>query len=415
MSHFRMDSNQRWKHYFFIMIAGQSISVIGSTAVQFSVIWWLTIRSGSSCALALAALAAYIPQILLGPFVSVWLDRWNRKKVVIIADLFTGSISAIFAVFFAEKSPSNYLTCVLLCLRAIGSVFHSPALQAIIPDVVPQNQLTKANSWHQFFQAGAMMLGPVLGSILYAAFPLAIILMTDLLGALVASATLLPIEIPSSESPKKHSFTFWTEFKEGTSLCLKNRQRFLLTVCVVICMVFFMPFTAFYPLMTSDYFCGTAYQASYVEILYSLGMMIGAFLINRFAVKLHRHMVQAVFAGLLGIGITSLLSGVLPDTNFAFGIFVLLCFLMGMSAMMYDIPFTTYLQKTIPAKMQGRAFSLIGASLSLTMPIGLLIAGPIAECTGIQIWFRISGIIIVFVVLLSDVTIKIYNSESGVG
>lgn len=112
MSHFRMDSNQRWKHYFFIMIAGQSISVIGSTAVQFSVIWWLTIRSGSSCALALAALAAYIPQILLGPFVGVWLDRWNRKKVVIIADLFTGSISAIFAVFFAEKSPSNYLTCV---------------------------------------------------------------------------------------------------------------------------------------------------------------------------------------------------------------------------------------------------------------------------------------------------------------
>lgn len=102
------------------------------------------------------------------------------------------------------------------------------------------------------------MLGPVLGSILYAAFPLAIILMTDLLGALVASATLLPIEVPSSESPQKHSFTFWTEFKEGTSLCLKNRQRFLLTVCVVICMVFFMPFTAFYPLMTSDYFCGTA-------------------------------------------------------------------------------------------------------------------------------------------------------------
>ena len=65
--------------------------------------------------------------------------------------------------------------------------------------------------------------------------------------------------------------------------------------------------------------------------------------------------------------------------------------------------------------MQGRAFSLIGVSLSLAMPIGLLIAGPIAECTGIQIWFRISGIIIVFVVLLSDVTIKIYNSESGVG
>ena len=66
----------------------------------------------------------------------------------------------------------------------------------------------------------------------HAAFPLAIILMTDLLGALVASATLLPIEVPSSESPKKHSFTFGTEFKEGTSLCLKNRQRFLLTVCV---------------------------------------------------------------------------------------------------------------------------------------------------------------------------------------
>jgi hypothetical protein len=100
--------------------------------------------------LSLAGLCAYLPSAILGPFAGVWVDRLNRKTVMITADLFTGLIALIFAgVFFWGSSP-YWAACLVLGIRAIGSVFHSPALQAAIPLLVPQAELVKANSVNQF-------------------------------------------------------------------------------------------------------------------------------------------------------------------------------------------------------------------------------------------------------------------------
>ena len=101
MRRLNLQIQKNWKTKYLLMIAGQSLSLIGSTAVQFSVIWWLSTTLDSPIILALASIAAYIPNILLGPFVGVWIDRLNRKYVIIAADVFTGVISVIFAFAFS--------------------------------------------------------------------------------------------------------------------------------------------------------------------------------------------------------------------------------------------------------------------------------------------------------------------------
>lgn len=121
--------NNRWKKQFLIMVSGQAVSLIGSTAVQFSVIWWLAASLDSPMVLAVASIAAYIPQILMGPFVGVCLERMNWKYVIMAADLFTGSISAVFALFFLAGTPQAWMGYLLLGLRAIGGVFQTPAVQ----------------------------------------------------------------------------------------------------------------------------------------------------------------------------------------------------------------------------------------------------------------------------------------------
>lgn len=136
------------------MIAGQSLPLIGSTAVQFSVIWWLSTTLSSPIILTLASIAAYIPNILLGPFVGVWLDRLNRKYVIIAADVFTRVISVIFAFTFYLGIPTVWMTLVFLGLRAIDGVFQSPAIQTVVPYIVPKDHLLQANAWDQFLQSG---------------------------------------------------------------------------------------------------------------------------------------------------------------------------------------------------------------------------------------------------------------------
>jgi DHA3 family macrolide efflux protein-like MFS transporter len=151
-----------WKRRFFTIVAGQTISLIGSSAVQFSLIWWLASETTSPIMMSLAGLFAFLPQLLLGPFAGVWIDRWRRKTVIICADMFTGLVAALFALSFLVWSPPYWLVCVVLGVRAVAGVFHTPAIQAVVPMLVPGEELVKANGWSQLLQAGAFMLGPVI-------------------------------------------------------------------------------------------------------------------------------------------------------------------------------------------------------------------------------------------------------------
>jgi len=401
MGRLDLQIQKNWKTKYLFMIAGQSLSLIGSTAVQFSVIWWLSATLGSPIILAFASMAAYIPNILLGPFVGVWLDRLNRKYVIIAADVFTGVISVIFALAFYLGTPTVWMALIFLGLRAIGGVFQFPAIQAVVPSIVPKDQLIQANAWDQFLQSGALMIGPVLGAVMYAALPLPTILFSDLVGAVIASIALIPVKIPYIARVDDNSMGFVTEWKEGLRIFLMDKRLFVLTLSATICMVFFMPITAFYPLMTSDYFQGTAYEASSVELLYSAGMMLGTFVINRFGNKLQYNAICTALIGLFGLGSTTLISGFLPKSDVAFWIFAFMCFGMGISAVFYNIPYIAYMQETIPSKYHGRAFSLLNTIISLTMPLGLLVAGPVSEIKGIQFWFGFSGIMIVSITLIA--------------
>lgn len=105
-----------------------------------------------------------MPQLILGPFAGVWIDRLKRKRIIICADLFIGLCAAVFAVLFLFMDVPHWVACAVLGLRAVGNVFHTPAISAALPMIVPEQELVRANGWTQFFQSGAFMLGPVLGA-----------------------------------------------------------------------------------------------------------------------------------------------------------------------------------------------------------------------------------------------------------
>lgn len=103
------------------------------------------------------------------------------------------------------------ITLIFLGLRAIGGVFQAPAIQAVVPAIVPKDQLIQANAWDQFLQSGALIIGPVLGAVMYASLPLPIILISDLAGAVIASIALMPVKIPHVARVGDHSMGFVTE------------------------------------------------------------------------------------------------------------------------------------------------------------------------------------------------------------
>ncbi|RLD03093.1 MAG: MFS transporter, partial [Chloroflexota bacterium] len=134
---------KKWAVPFFTIWTGQAISLLGSQMVQFSLIWWLTKTTESATVLTTATLVGILPSVVLGPFVGALVDRWNRRKILIIADSSIAFVTLILVYLFSIELVEIWIIYLMLFLRALGGGFHGPAMAASTSLMVPDEHLTR--------------------------------------------------------------------------------------------------------------------------------------------------------------------------------------------------------------------------------------------------------------------------------
>ncbi len=227
----------------------------------------------------------------------------------------------------------------------------------------------------------------------FAALPLALILVTDLLGALVAAATLGVVPVPDhrakGERPSLHPVR---KLRDCLAVFREDRVLTQVIVSLFVFMVFFMPLSSFYPLMTSGYFGLGAFEGSLIEMGWALGMLVAGLVVAKanFANE-----VRASFRATVALGATCLACDLLPKSFGGWVAFAVLCGAMGATAACYDVPIVAYMQKSIAPQKLGRAFSAFQIVSMVSTPVGLAVASPVAEALGVNAWFGISGVAIV--------------------
>lgn len=385
-----MEINKKWRSQFVIVALGQAVSMLGSHGVQFALIWWLAEKTSSPLILGISGIVAYLPMSLFSPIAGIAADRYNRKFISIFSDMTMGMIALIYAVLLFFLDLPVWTVFVMLCVRGIGSTFQQPAIQSIIPQLVPKDQLVKTNGWMQLLNSGSFLLGPVIGASLYAIFPMSVVLMSDVVGAILASVALAVVKIPKLEKTENEKQRFVTEIKEGLQVFREDKKLFYIVIAEALCMFFYAPLSSFYPLMTSDYFDLSAMYGSAVELSFAIGMMVSSLLFSS-VLKVERK-IRVSFIGLLGIGIASVICGVIPPVYIGWFFFAASCICLGAAGNVHTIPLTAYIQETVAPKKMGRAFSVLTLISSVTMPVGLLFSSPIAEKVGVNVWFFISGL-----------------------
>ena len=395
-----MNKSDNWKRKFYIVAAGQAISMLGSSGVQFALIWWLAEKTASPLIMGLSGFVAFLPMAILSPFAGVAADRYNRKLISIISDMTMGIIAMVFAVLLLFMELPVWAVIFMLGARGAGTAFQQPAIQSIIPQLVPKEYLVKTNGFMQLLNSGSFLIGPVIGAALYAAFPMSVVLLSDVIGAALASIALAVVKIPKLER-KVEEQHFIEELKVGFHVFIEDKKLFYIVMAQALCMFFIGPMASFYPLMTSDYFNLSAWYGSAVEFAYAFGMIVVSLLFA--SVLKIRHKIRTSFFALIVLGFVSVLCGLIPSTITGWFVFTGLCVLLGAMENVHMIPLTAYIQETVVPEKMGRVFSAMTLVSSVTMPLGMLIGSPIAEKTGIAIWFLISGIcmlVLVGIVLL---------------
>ena len=301
-----------------------------------------------------------------------------------------GTIALIYAVLLFFFDLPVWTVFIMLCVRGIGSTFQQPAIQSIIPQLVPRDQLVKTNGWMQLLNSGSFLLGPVIGASLYAVFPMSVVLLSDVAGAILASVALTVVKIPKLEKAESETQHFAAEVKEGIQVFREDKNLYYIVLAEALCMFFYAPLSSFYPLMTSDYFGLSAMYGSAVELCFAVGMIVSSLLFSS-VLKAERK-IRVSFIGLFGMGIISAVCGMIPPVYAGWFLFAAACIGLGAAGNVHTIPLTAYIQETVAPEKMGRAFSVLTLISSVTMPAGLLFSSPIAEKVGVDAWFFISGL-----------------------
>ena len=383
-----------WKKDYFTILIGQGFSLISSGILQMSIIFYLTAETGSAMVLSIATLIGFLPQALIGPFAGVFVDRHSRKKVMIGADLVIAAAGGVLAIVTLYMDLPIWVIMGVLFVRSMGTAFHSPALNAATPLLVPEDQLTKCAGYSQTIQAIGSIISPAAAAFLYTVWNLNHIVLLDIVGAAIACISVAIIAIPNP-LPSSIEENVMQEMKAGYMVLKENKGLFALLWIGALYMFFYMPISALYPLMSMGYFGGTPTHASIAEIAFAIGMLVGGVILSVWGGFKNRTFTIGASVLMMGIGVA--ISGILPSN--AFIAFAICCMVMGVSAPFYGVQNALFQEKIKPEYL-GRVFSLLGSVMSFAMPLGLLCSGLFAEQIGVEKWFLISGIGIITISFL---------------
>lgn len=382
---------QNWKRVFGIIWTGQLFSTLSSSVVGYAVVFWLSIETQSAQVLAFSTIAVLLPQMLIGPFTGVFVDRWNRRRTMIIADSFIAVCTLIMAILFIKGNVKISFIYLLLVMRSVGSAFHVPAMQASIPLLAPESELMRISGINQVIQSVSVIAGPALAALLISILNMTWVLMFDVIGALIGIMSLLLVYIP--DPPRKDiavTPSVIRELKEGFYEIYKHSGLLWLFVIILAAHFFIMPVSALFPLMTINHFNGGTYQMSIVEVAWGLGMLAGGALLGIKKIKVSE--IMMINATFLILGLTFFFSGILPESGFWF--FTALTLIGGITMALFSSAFTVVIQTHVDKAILGRVFSLYGSLTLLPSMLGLLQTGYVADVIGIPNAFIIAGIAI---------------------
>lgn len=385
-----------WKRRFFTVWTGQQLSLVGSRAAQFALVWWLTTTTGSATVLATATTVALIPQILLGPLSGAYVDRWNRRLVMMIADSFIALVSLWLAYLFFTNTMQVWHVYIVMLARSVGDGFHWPAMAASTSLMVPEKHLTRVAGLNQTMNGLLTIVGPPLGALLLTLLPLHGVMLVDVGTALFAVLPLFFIAIPqpvqSNENRTKKP-SIWIDLREGFRYLHGWPGAMALIVGAMIFKVALTPAFSLLPLLVRKHFGGDAAQLSLLESVIGVGILLGGLALSAWGG--FKKKVYTLLMGLVGVGLGVVALGLTPGHLFPLALAGV--FFIGLMIPMTDGPIMAIFQSTVAPEMQGRVFALLGSLLSITSPIGLAFAGPVSDRFGIQVWFVIAGILCVAV------------------
>ncbi len=363
---------------FNVLWAGQSISLLGTGMTRFAVMIWAFDQNGKATTLALLGFFACITYVLASPFAGVFVDRWDRRKVMFLADLGAGLMTAgLLALFLLGKMQIWHLYLVEGIAGACEA-FQEPAFSAAISLLVPKERYTRANGLIGLGKSAARVLAPAFAGTVQARIGLSAVMVVDLCTLSLALTSLLLIRIPApsvSAEGSKASGSFWSQMRFGLSYIFQRPglSQLLFTFFLINLFGTITYFAVLSPMILART-GGDQIALGIVRTVMGVGGIAGGLAITVWG-GLRRKAKGYLIATLLSFLIGDFLTATSRNT---FG-WAIAGFYGELTIPFIIAPYYALWQETVPPDVQGRVFSTREMVQVTSQPFGYLAGGLLAD------------------------------------
>ena len=396
-------TQNNWKRKTVLFLASQCITLFGSMIVQMSIIWYVTLKTSSGGWVAAFTICSYLPQFLISFFAGVWADRYNRKKLIVLADgVITIATLIMFLVMPMISSDFVLLSALLVIsiVRSIGAGVQTPAVNAVIPHLVPAEYLMKYNGINATIQSIVQFIAPAVAGTVLSIGTFRSTLFIDIVTALIGIGLLSCILLPKQEVANDNISVF-SEIKAGIHYSFSDKMIGKILIVYGLFILLSVPAGFMSALLVSRVYGDVYWYLTAVELVGFAGMALGGVLMGMWGGFKSRFKTFAF--GLLILSIMTIGMGITPY----FVLYLAMMFVYSIALTIIQTATTTIIQENAQESMIGRVFGLMGAMYSGFLPVGMAVFGPLADVLPLQWGMVGSGIALVLVTVYLQVKSKV--------
>ncbi|MDB6353427.1 MFS transporter [Trichococcus sp. K1Tr] len=384
---------EKWQRQTALFLGSQTISLFGSSLVQYAIFWYLTLETKSGVIMTLSTIFGFLPTFFISPFAGVWADRYNRKRLIVLSDGITALSTLVLVLLFLAGQRSIWILLATSAIRAVGAGIQMPAVGAILPQIVLEKELTRINGLNGSIQAVVMLVSPMISGALYQFAPMEGIFLIDIVTAALAIAILVFfLKVPTHAKASHEQVSNYLQDMKLGFRYIQN-HAFIKRLFLYFSLAFLMaaPVSFLSPLQVARSFGEDVWRLTAIEIAFSIGMIGGGLWIASWGGFKNR--IHSIAFAIGAMGLCTFGMGVIPN----FWIYLFLMGLVGLVIPLLNAPSMTLLQEKVEEDFLGRVFGVQSMVSSSMMPLGMLIFGPLADRMAIEILMAVSGVFLMVV------------------
>lgn len=368
---------------FSLLWFGQLLSLAGDWVLLIALPFYVYDLTGSALATGVMWIVESLPRLLLGSLAGVFVDRWDRRRTMIVAD-FTRAL-ILLPLLLVHSRETLWLIYLVAFLESCISQFFLPAKGALIPRLVSEKDLMAANSLNALSDSLTRLIGPALGGALLGLLGLASVALFDAATYAVSGVLIALIAVPPGppREPEKplqlvaKGKEVWSQWVEGLRLVTRERLLAALFLATALAMLGQGLVNVLIVVFVKDVLEGSAVEFGWMATAQGVGGLVGGLLIGRMGNRLQP--TRLIPAGLAAAGLVLLLMVNFPSLPLSLGLLVAL----GIPLMGYMISGQTLMQSKVADQLRGRVFGAFATTIALFMLIGLGVASALGDLFGV--------------------------------